>query len=262
MDVLHFFNALYAISGFAIGLIVGMTGMGGGSLMTPLLILLFGVVPVTAVGTDLLFAAATKTGGTLVHGLHRTIDWRVVGRLALGSVPSTGLTLFVLSRFESGGAASANLITFTLGGALLVSALALIFRKWIWALYAPRMVAMAPSRIAKLTVAIGAVLGIVVSISSVGAGAIGVTALVLLYPKLPMARIVGSDIAHAVPLTLLAGIGHWMLGSIDWTLFMGLLIGSLPGIALGSYVSARIPDWVLRYLLAAVLVVIGCRLLV
>lgn len=261
MDILHSIELLYSISGFAIGVIVGMTGMGGGALMTPLLILLFGIVPVTAVGTDLLFAAATKTGGTLVHGLHRTIDWRVVARLALGSVPLTGLTLFVLSRFEMASAVSGSLITYTLGGALFVSAFALMFRRWIWALYAPRMAAMAPRRTAALTIAIGAILGVLVSISSVGAGAIGVTALVLLYPHLPMARIVGSDIAHAVPLTFLAGIGHWMLGTIDWPLFGGLLIGSLPGIALGSYVSTRIPDSILRYLLAAVLIVVGCRLL-
>ncbi len=260
MEFLHSINLLYSISGFAVGLWVGITGVGGGSLMTPLLILLFGIHPATAVGTDLLYAAATKTGGTLVHGLSHTIEWRVVGRLASGSVPMTALTILALSHLDTTGTAVQQLITTVLGGALFATAAVLIFRKKIVAFYAARVGELDPRRTAALTVATGAVLGVLVSISSVGAGAMGVTALVLLYPHLPTARIVGSDIAHAVPLTLVAGIGHWMLGSIDGSLLRSLLIGSLPGIFLGSYLSTRVPDAVLRLTLAATLIVAGSKL--
>jgi uncharacterized membrane protein YfcA len=261
MDLLQAINPLYSISGFAVGLLVGMTGVGGGSLMTPLLILLFGIHPATAVGTDLLYASATKTGGTLVHGLTHTIDWRVVGSLATGSVPATALTLLALSRLDMEGAAAHALITSVLSGALFATAVALVFRGTLLGLYARRFGTVAPRHVTALTVAVGAVLGVLVSISSVGAGAIGVTALVLLYPNLTTARIVGSDIAHAVPLTLVAGLGHWMLGSIDWNLFGSLLVGSLPGIFLGSYLSSRVPDPILRYLLAGTLSLVGVRLL-
>ncbi|HET7595213.1 MAG TPA: sulfite exporter TauE/SafE family protein [Stellaceae bacterium] len=251
---------LYSLSGFAVGMLVGMTGVGGGSLMTPLLILLFGIHPATAVGSDLLYAAATKTAGTLAHGLNDTIEWRVVGRLAAGSVPMTALTLFALSKLDLGGAAASGLITVVLSGALFVTAGALIFRRHILAAYGERFRRLDARQAAMLTIATGAVLGVLVSISSVGAGAIGVSALVLLYPRLPMARIVGSDIAHAVPLTLLAGIGHWIMGSVDWHLIGSLLAGSLPGIFLGSYMSSRVPDAVLRFTLATTLIVVGGKL--
>jgi uncharacterized protein len=251
---------LYILSGFGVGFLVGMTGVGGGSLMTPLLILLFGIHPTTAVGSDLLYAAATKTGGTLVHGLTRTIDWRVVGRLSAGSVPTTGLTLLALAQLDLKGAAVGGLITWTLGAALLVTGVALIFRKRILAAYAARVGRLSPRRTALLTVATGALLGVLVSISSVGAGALGMTALILLYPHLPTERIVGSDIAHAVPLTLLAGAGHWMLGSVDWHLVGVLLAGSLPGILLGSLLATRVPDTVLRVVLACTLILVGGKL--
>jgi uncharacterized membrane protein YfcA len=261
MDLLHAINPLYSVSGFAVGLLVGMTGVGGGSLMTPLLILLFGIHPATAVGTDLLYASATKSGGTVVHGLTRTIEWRVVGRLAAGSVPATALTLLALSRLDMEGAAAHQLITWVLSGALFLTAIALMFRAPILGYYARRFGAGEPRHVTGLTVAVGAALGVLVSITSVGAGAIGVTALVVLYPHLPTARIVGSDIAHAVPLTLIAGLGHWMLGSIDWGLFGSLLVGSLPGIFIGSYLSSRVPDSMLRFMLAGTLFVVAVRLL-
>jgi uncharacterized membrane protein YfcA len=251
---------LYSVCGFVGGLLVGMTGVGGGSLMTPLLILLFGVHPATAVGTDLLFAAATKTGGSLVHGLARTIDWTVVRRLASGSVPSTALTLLVLSRFDVNGTAMRDLITTVLSVALLVTAGLLIYRRKLLTFYAARVGWLSARRTNWLTLVSGAVLGVLVSISSVGAGAIGVTVLILLYPSLPMARIVGSDIAHAVPLTLVAGIGHWMLGSVDWHIFGSLLVGSLPGIFLGSYLSGRVAELALRIILALTLAVVGSKL--
>jgi uncharacterized protein len=253
---------LYPVSGFAVGALVGMTGVGGGSLMTPLLILLFGIHPVSAVGTDLLYAAATKTSGSLIHGLARTIDWKIVGRLAVGSVPATAVCLFVLSRFDLSGGAARALITSTLGVALYLTALALIFRQRILASYAARFGDLSPGRTTLLTVTVGAVLGVLVSISSVGAGAIGVTALILLYPKLPAARIVGTDIAHAVPLTLVGGIGYWFLGSIDWRLLGALLIGSIPGIVVGSYLATRVPEPVLRVVLSATLILVATRLLI
>ena len=257
---MHSVNLLYSVSGFAVGFLVGMTGVGGGSLMTPVLILLFGIHPATAVGTDLLYAAATKTGGSLVHGLGGTIDWRVVGRLATGSVPMTALTLFVFSHLDIKGPVADQIITAVLSTALFGTAAVLIFRKSIMAVYAQKVGELDPRRTAALTVAMGAILGVLVSISSVGAGAIGVTALILLYPRLPTVRIVGSDIAHAVPLTLAAGIGHWIIGSIDFLLLGSLLMGSLPGIFLGSYMSSRVPDVALRMTLAATLIVAGSKL--
>ena len=258
--MIHSADLLYAVSGFCVSLLVGMTGVGGGSLMTPLLILLFGVHPATAVGTDLLYAAATKSGGTLVHGLNRNVDWRIVGRLAAGSVPTTALTLLALSAFGIYSGAARGLITAVLSGALAATAAVLIFRKSILAFFATHVGELNPRRTALLTVLLGAVLGLLVSISSVGAGALGVTAIILLYPRLPTARIVGSDIAHAVPLTLVAGIGHWVLGSIDWHLLGSLLTGSLPGIVIGSYVSVRVPDAVLRFTLATTLLLVAGRL--
>lgn len=257
---MHAINFFYSLSGFCVGMLVGMTGVGGGSLMTPILILLFGIHPVAAVGTDLLYAAATKTGGTLMHGLGRTIEWRIVALLAAGSVPMAALTLFVLSRFELAGSAAGGVITAVLSAALFATAAALILRRQLVAFYARHVGTLDPGRTAALTVAMGGVLGILVPVTSVGAGAIGVTALILLYPQLPTARIVGSDIAHAVPLTLAAGLGHWLLGSIDWTLLGSLLLGSLPGIMLGSHVATRVPDVVLRLTLAATLIIVGGRL--
>jgi uncharacterized membrane protein YfcA len=253
-------DPLISLSGFVVGALVGMTGVGGGSLMTPLLILLFGIHPATAVGTDLLYASATKTVGTAVHGVSRTVDWRVVGRLALGSVPMTALTLFFLSRLGTESSAANTLITSVLALALFGTATVLLFRRRIIARYAQHLAVVDPKKTRIMTIAMGALLGVLVSISSVGAGAIGVTALILLYPHLPMARIVGSDIAHAVPLTLIAGMGHWILGLTDLGLLGSLLVGSIPGIVIGSYAAPRMPDTALRYLLAGTLLLVGGRL--
>ena len=253
-------DPLYSLSGFAVGLLVGMTGVGGGSLMTPLLILLFGIHPATAVGTDLLYAAATKTGGSLVHGLARSIEWRVVRRLAAGSVPATVITLAVLSHFNLNGEAARGLITLVLSIALFATAFVLVFGGPIIAACRARVSELAPERTATITVLVGVALGALVTISSVGAGAIGVVILVLLYPQLPMAKIVGSDIAHAVPLTLIAGVGHWMMGSVDWHIIASLLVGSLPGIFLGSYFANRVPERALQIVLAMTLLVVASRI--
>jgi len=253
-------DPLYSLSGFAVGLLVGMTGVGGGSLMTPFLILLFGIHPATAVGTDLLYAAATKTCGSLVHGLAGSIEWSAVRRLATGSVPGAAVTLVVLSFMDLDSEAARSLISLVLCGALLLTAGVLIFRGPIVQFSRQRFPALGLRNTAAATVIVGAVLGILVAISSVGAGAIGVMALIILYPQLPMARIVASDIVHAVPLTLIAGFGHWMIGSVDWHILGSLLAGSLPGIILGSYVAIRVPETVLRVLLAVTLIVVATKL--
>lgn len=250
-------NFLYVFSGLGVGILVGMTGVGGGSLMTPLLILLFGVHPATAVGTDLLYASMTKTIGTVVHGFSNNIEWRVVGRLASGSVPATILMVYALSRVDLMSAQAAHDISFVLGLALLLTSLTLIFRTRFVSWYGRTVGELSPRATTVTTIAVGALLGALVSATSVGAGALGVTALIVLYPRLPVGRIVGSDIVHAVPLTLIAGLGHWFIGSINFGVLSSLLIGSMPGIVLGSYLALRVPDVLLRFSLAAVLVVVG-----
>jgi uncharacterized protein len=253
-------DPLYVASGFAVGLLVGMTGVGGGSLMTPLLILLFGVHPTTAVGTDLLYAAATKTGGSLVHGLGRSIHWPAVIRLACGSLPASVTTMLVMWQLNLDASAQRTVVNLVLCFALLLTATSLIFRKAIMERYRRRLEHIDERTTAIATVVTGVALGTLVSISSVGAGAVGVTVLLLLYPRLPMATIVGSDIAHAVPLTLVAGTGHWALGSVDWALMGVLLMGSLPGIVIGSYSALRVPETVLRVTLAAVLILVAGKI--
>ncbi len=260
MGALHMLQPLYSATGFAVGVLVGLTGVGGGSLMTPVLILLFGIHPATAVGTDLLYASVTKTAGSAVHGFNRSIDWRVVRRLATGSVPMTVVTILALSQVGINSPMVREVITAVLTVALFVTAAALVFRKTIIARYAARVSAMPERQIGIITVIVGAVLGVLVSITSVGAGAIGVTALILLYPRIPTMRIVGSDIAHAVPLTLAAGIGHWFLGSINVEVLVSLLVGSVPGIVIGSYAALRIPETALRLVLAGTLVIVATKL--
>ena len=254
--------ALYALSGFCVGALVGMTGVGGGSLMTPLLILLFGIHPVAAVGTDLLYAAVTKSVGTLVHGFTHTVDWGVVRRLATGSVPMAILTLVVLSFFDLSSAPAARLTSRALGAALLVTAVGLVFRTTLLLYFSTQFPDPRLRRTDALTVVTGGILGVLVSISSVGAGAIGMIALIILYPQLSTPRIVGSDIAHAVPLTLIAGTGHWILGSVDTFILGSLLTGSIPGIVVGSWMTIHVPDRVLRLVLAAALFIAGGRLVI
>jgi uncharacterized protein len=257
MHLLTSLHPLYIFSGFIVGLLVGQTGVGGGSLMTPILVLLFGVHPAAAVGTDLLYASITKTVGTAVHGANHTVEWPIVARLAGGSVPATVLTLLVISHFDLSSRAASHVISTVLGVMLLFTAVALMFRHRLLAMGGDRLSEYSPRSTVALTVVTGAVLGVLVTVSSVGAGAIGVTVLLLLYPKLPMTRIVGSDIAHAVPLTLIAGVGHWFLGSVNLDMLASLLIGSIPGIILGSMLAVRVPEWVLRPLLAVTLALVG-----
>jgi len=250
----------YSVAGFAVGAIVGLTGVGGGSLMTPLLVLGFGVPAVTAVGTDLLYAGFTKTGGAISHGLKGNVDWKVTGLLAAGSVPGTALAIAALSALPPASPATRVLVSTALGVMLVLTAIALVFRARLlaWAQ------ANAGGGIARhrnaATIATGALIGLAVTFSSVGAGAVGVTALLLLFPLLATVRIVGSDIAHAVPITLLAGFGHALLGNVNWPMLASLLVGSLPGILVGSHLAPRIPERALRHSLAAVLLLAGGKL--
>ncbi len=250
----------YPFLGLMVGLIVGLTGVGGGSLMTPLLVLLFHIHPTQAVGTDLLYAAVTKTFGTIIHSASSTVDWRIVRRLAYGSVPAAVVTLLALDWFGPENARVIHAITFSLGVALLLTAVCILFRGYIVEQLASRLGEPSERNASVLTTVSGVVLGVLVSLSSVGAGALGVTVLILLYPRTKLARIVGSDIAHAVPLTLLAGLGHWRLGDVDTHLLGQLLIGSIPGILLGSVLSPRLPEGGLRPVLAAVLFLVGGKL--
>lgn len=218
-------DPLYSLSGFVVGLVVGMTGVGGGSLMTPLLILFFGIHPATAVGTDLLYAAATKSCDSVVHGFGRSIEWRIVRRLATGSVPAAIATLTILPSMDLESPGARSLITLVLCGALLLTAGSLIFRSAIVRFNRRRFRPIEDWKTTVITVVLGAVLGVLVTTSSVGAGAVRVVALITLYPALPMKRIVASDITHAVPLTPIAGAGHWVIGTVDWHIIRSLLAG-------------------------------------
>jgi uncharacterized protein len=229
--------------------------------MTPILVLLFGFHPSVAVGTDLLYASVTKSVGTAVHGKRQSVDWRLVGWLASGSVPASIATLLVMSRVGTMSSVAATLLNLLLGGMLLLTGIAVLFRPVILRWTGEHIHALEAGRLKRWTILLGLTLGVLVSITSVGAGALGTTALLILYPKLPVARIAGSDIAHAVPLTLIAGIGHWLMGSVDLSLMLSLLAGSIPGVICGSLLATRSSDSVLRPILAVTLLIVSVKLL-
>lgn len=251
---------LYVFSGAFVGLLVGLTGVGGGSLMTPMLILLFGFHPNSAVGTDLIYASATKTVGTGVHAANRTVDWRLVRRMAMGSVPATVLTVVAIRLLHLEGDKAARPLSIALAVVLALTAGSLLLRERLEALAKARRPERPERMTAALTVALGALLGVLITLTSVGAGALGVTLLVFLYPRMPLARIVGSDIVHAVPLTLIAGMAHWWMGAVDLKLLASLLFGSAPGIIVGSLLAPRMSDKVLRPILATVLGLVALKL--
>ncbi|MGF6391908.1 sulfite exporter TauE/SafE family protein [Pseudomonas plecoglossicida] len=252
----------FTIAGLVVGFIVGMTGVGGGSLMTPIL-LWFGINPATAVGTDLLYAAITKASGVWVHGRNKNIDWKITSLLSLGSVPAAALTLWFLSTLHTDTSALNAVIKQGLAVVLILTALAILFKSRLQA-FASRHAGdhyhLSDRNLNILTVLTGVVLGVMVTLTSIGAGALGTVALFLLYPFLATRRLVGTEIAHAVPLTLVAGLGHAGMGNMDWSLLGYLLLGSLPGIYFGSHLTGRISDRVLRPCLAAMLLLIGYKL--
>ncbi len=256
----------YIIAGFSVGLLVGMTGVGGGSLMTPLLVFLFGFKATVAVGTDLLYAALTKTGGVFVHhNTHKSVDWRVVGWMSLGSLPAAVITIFAIKHLIHIEKDVTGLITFTLGIALILTAIAVLIRSYITRKQIREIEnsLISSGRFKQMqvpsTILVGFILGVLVTISSVGAGALGTVAILFLYPKMSTLKVVGTDLAHAIPLTAVAGFGHWTLGHVDFALLGTLLIGSLPGIWIGSHLSAKIPEKVLRPVLATLLLIIGLK---
>ncbi len=251
----------YIASGFAVGLLVGLTGVGGGSLMTPLLTLLFGINPSVAVGTDLAFASITKATGTVAHRYSNNVRWDVVRLLSLGALPAALVATFGLHLLGPLNHEIALVIRYSIAFSVLLTVVAIIFRgqmqRWITA-HPDRQLQGRTQ--AAATIIAGAVLGLLVTVSSIGAGAIGATILVLLYPRLTAAQVAGTDIAYAVPLTAIAAFGHWWLGTLDWTLLGTLLLGSLPGITLGSLVARAIPEKFLRWLLASALTGVAAKL--
>jgi len=251
----------YVISGFAVGLLVGMTGVGGGSLMTPLLTLMFGVSPAVAVGTDLAFASTTKVAGTLAHRVNGTVRWDVVRHLCFGALPAALVATLALKHFGQLDQEIGKIIRYSIAGSVLLTVIALLFRGRMqaWVLAHPEKQLQGRS-LTVATIITGAVLGTLVTISSIGAGAVGATLLVLLYPRLTPAEIAGTDIAYAVPLTAVAAAGHWWLGSINWVLLATLLLGSVPGITLGSFAARAMPEKFLRALLAATLTAVAAKL--
>lgn len=254
----------YTFSGLLVGVLVGMTGVGGGALMTPLLVLVFGVSPAVAVGTDLWFAALTKTVGGLMHQQRGGVDWQVLRRLSLGSLPMALLALAWLNMSGGDRLREGGLLT-ALGIVLILTALAIVFRRstrtWGAEIYNR-----SPERFNRvqplLTVAAGGLLGLLVTLTSVGAGALGVVMLVYLYPlRLDPVRVVGTDIVHAIPLTLTAGLGHLWMGNVDGALLFALLLGSLPGVVIGSLLASRVPETLLRWAIAVILAFVGVKLL-
>jgi uncharacterized membrane protein YfcA len=257
-------DLLNPLAGFLVGVLVGLTGVGGGALMTPLLVFLFGVAPQTAIGTDLLFASITKGFGGWVHGARGSIDWLILRRLCMGSLPAAVLTLLLIRYFPPEKGLRALLLP-ALGTALALTSVSMLFQPALHRL-GQRLRTTAPDRFKSaqpgLTVLAGALLGFLVTLTSVGAGALGVVMLVYLYPyRLTPAKLVGTDIAHAVPLTLVAGLGHFSLGNVDFHLLGTLLVGSIPGIILGSRLSTTISRHYVRNAIAVMLAIVGARLI-
>jgi len=248
---MHFQPGLIA-AGAVIGFLIGMTGMGGGSLTTPFLILVLHVRPVLAVGTDLIYASITKLVGTATHLRQRTVDLRIGGLVIAGAVPAALLGVFTVHKMGGGGDAFVKKM---LGGTLILVALSVLLR----------LVFKVPERIhtqrAWLTVLLGGVVGFLVGVTSVGSGALMMAVLLLAYRILPHDKLVGTDVFYGFVSSAVAGIAHLSVGHVEWSLVGSLLIGSIPGVWLGSRLSKRTPEHVLRPALAGVLLLSGLRML-
>jgi len=249
----------YIVVGFAVGMLVGLTGVGGGSLMTPILVLFFHIKPALAVGTDLLYASATKTVGIFAHGKLGNIDWKIVSLLAFGSVPASILTTLYLRNRDIASDATVSTIKLWLGIALLVTSISVLFRNQLVKLANKELIVI-EEWVPTVTVILGSILGALVTLTSVGAGALGITALLIIYPQRSINTVIGSDIAHAVPLTLVAGLGHASIGTVDYNLLGTLLIGSIPGIWVGSHLSLKMAEHWVRIALALILIFVGIKL--
>lgn len=259
------FELIHIGAGSLVGFVIGLTGVGGGSLMTPILVLGFGIAPAIAVGTDLLYAALTKSSGVFFHHRNKTVDWRVVRLLAAGSVPSSLITVALLEQIKTAGFNSDRLMMLTLSVMLVLTSIIVLIKGRLVSYVSHRhgnsaIILLLKEYRAHLTVFSGIALGILVTISSVGAGAIGSAILFLLYPSKKPVMIVGTDIAHAVPLTAIAGMGHMHYGAVDYDLLVGLLMGGLPAIYLGSLIGRHIPDHWLRMAIALLLFAMGVKL--
>lgn len=256
-------DPMLVAAGALTGGLVGLTGVGGGALMTPLLLLVFGVAPLTAIGTDLWFAAITKLFATRIHHRHNLIDWGVVRSLWAGSLSASAVTL-IWMKFHPIDEESATLLKGAIAIAVLITAVGLIAKKPLNTLgrnlrtvSSQRFKALQPI----LTVLAGALLGILVTLTSVGAGALGAVFLAYLYPfRLTPPRLIATDIVHAIPLAIFAGLGHLWIGNVNFGLMGNLLLGSIPAVMVGAMLSSRLPHGLLRFILAIVLMLIGLRL--
>jgi len=250
----------YIAAGASVGLAIGLTGIGGGSLMTPILIF-FGFPYNVAIGTDLLYASITKAGGMLSHSRQMTVEWRLVGFMALGSLPASIITALLLNKVFADSSQYESILTFSLGLMLVLTAILILMRG---KLQNEELVRLSkPKKHADLILfTAGIFLGVFVTLSSVGAGAFGAAVLMMLYPYLRAVKIVGTDIAHAVPLTLIAGLGHLILGNVDFLLLLGLLVGSLPAIGIATKLANRIPSNILQNSIAVLLLCLGINFVV
>ncbi|WP_245929380.1 sulfite exporter TauE/SafE family protein [Agarilytica rhodophyticola] len=250
----------YILAGAGVGLAVGLTGVGGGSLMTPLLIL-SGIPEKIAIGTDLLYAAVTKTGAMATHKRQGTIRWQLVFWLAAGSIPASIATNYVLRYIVPPDMDYTSQLSQALGFMLILTALVVFFRKRIQGEmdHQELKISWVHRNANIITLSSGVFLGVFVTLSSVGAGAFCAALLMWLYPRLPALHIVGTDVAHAVPLTLIAGLGHLWNSNVDFYLLAGLLLGSLPAVHFGSKAAAKVPNTILQPVLAVLLLIIGIK---
>jgi uncharacterized membrane protein YfcA len=255
----------HILTGGLVGLVIGLTGVGGGSLMTPILIIGFSINPVIAVGTDLLYAAITKSGGVIVHHSKQNVDWSIVRNLALGSIPACLLTLFIIHNYSISTESYNIIISKTLSLMLMLTALVILFKNRLIKKLNIQTTTPASNHkhqksLLLPTLASGVFLGIVVTISSVGAGALGTAILFLLYPKLPAIKIIGTDLAHAVPLTAIAGLGHLSQQHVSFPLLFGLLTGGIPMVYIASHLGKNLPEKFLRGIIASMLFALGLKL--